>query len=349
MFRPRDRTTLETVVENDDTRFGFTQVHVDGKHLIRTPDDQFKEVPKVVIETLKDDSTDTSIESLIAETAERDSEAAAVLREMHEEGYIREGAPVERVQPPADIRIWPRALGVGVLLCLAGVLVVRTVLALAEPVVENPIRYLLGTAHVSVPLILGSVAAHEYGHHRTARKQGLDPEFGVSVINGVIPAVVTRTHAGWCLPRNRRMWNTLAGPAYGLLWTVAVFGLYFTVVPHPGIAVAGVMCFNLQFAALLPIFHGDGYLLLTDLFDARNLRTRGIADLKRGRPTWAAAYVVASYGLVIGQFVVNLVIGYFVGDLLGVGVVLLLAVAIYVGRYLGILERLRALASPFGT
>lgn len=341
-------TTLETVTELEDTRYGFTWVHVDGKHLLRTPDDQFKEVPVVVVETLRENAPDTSIAELIADTERRDAEAAAVLREMHEEGYVREGAPVERVIPPDDVRLWPRALGVGVLLCVAGVLFARTVLALAEPVAENPIRYLLGTVYLSIPLIVGSVAVHEYGHHRTARKQGLDPEFGVSVVNGVIPAVVTRTHAGWCLPRNRRMWNTLAGPAYGLVWTVAVFGLYFTVAPHPGIAIAGVMCFNLQFAALMPIFHGDGYLLLTDFFDARNLRTRGIADLKRGRPTWAATYVVLSYGLVIVHTVVNLVVGYFVGEMQGVAVIVVLAVSIYVGRYLGILERLRSLASPFG-
>lgn len=336
---------LETEVEKTDTRFGFTWVCADGKYRIRSPDDKFKQVPKVVIDTMKEKCADTSIDELIAETDQQDSGAAAVLREMDEKNFIREGAAVERLRPPDDIRIWHRALAVVVLLCLAAAVWVETASRLAGPFLDHPIRYLIDSMPVLIPLVICSAVIHELGHYYAAWKQGLDPSFGVSVINGVVPAVVTRTHGGWSLPRNRRMWNTLAGPLFGLVWTLAVFALYYTLVPHPGVAVAGLLCFNFQFAAINPLFHGDGYLLLTDLLDERNVRTRGITDLKELRPTWQAAYAAASYGFAIFGFVVNLAVGYLVGDYLGSIIVLCVLVAIYTESYFGVVGSLRTVLS----
>lgn len=348
MFPFTERTTLETEVEKTDTKYGFTWVSIDGRYRIRTPDNQFKQVPKLVIDTLREKASDTAIEELIAEAAERDSGAADTLREMYEKGYIREGAPVERVRPPDDIGLWYRVLGVVVLMCLGGVLWVDAVLTLAQPVLDSPFQYLLDTVPLAIPLVLCSVVIHELGHYYTAWRQGLDPSFGMSVINGVVPAVVTRTHGGWALPRNRRMWNTLAGPGFGLVWTLGVFGLYHTVLPHPSLAIAGVICFNFQLAALNPLFHGDGYLLLMDYLDERNIRTRGITHLRERRPTWQAAYAAASYGLVILGFVTNVVIGYLLGDSLGAGFVLFLTIAIYAESRLEVVGRLRSALSPFG-
>jgi hypothetical protein len=347
MFSFTERTPLETEVEKADTKYGFTWVSIDGTYRIRTPDKQFKEVPKVVIDTLRERSSDTSIEKLIAETAEQDADAADKLREMHEEGFIRDGAPVERVLPPDDIRLWHRALLVAVLLCLGGVLWVDALSTLAQPILDHPYQYLLDSVPLAIPLILCSVVVHEFGHYYAAWKQGLDPSFGASVINGVIPAVVTRTHGGWCLPRNRRMWNTLAGPAFGLVWTLGVFGAYNTVFPHPGLGLAGVICFNLQLFAVIPLFHGDGYLLMTDFLGERNVRTRGLDDLRNGRPTWQAAYAALSYGVVIIEFAVSLIVGYVLGDFWGAGIALCLTVAIYLESWLGIVDRLRATVPPF--
>ena len=348
MFPFTERTTLETEVEKSDTRYGFTWVAIDGKYRIRTPDKQFKEVPKVVIDTLRERASDTTIDELIADTADEDAGAANVLREMHEKGFIREGASIERVYSPDDIRLWHRALVVGLLVCLVGAFWLDALSTLAQPILDDPFSYLLHNGPLAIPLILCSFVVHEFGHYFTAWKQGLEPSFGVSVINGVIPAVVTRTHGGWCLPRNRRMWNTLAGPGYGLVWTLGVFALYHTVLAHPALAIAGVICFNLQVIALVPIFHGDGYLLLTDLLDQQNLRTRGLDDLRSARATWAAAYAALSYGLVILQFTVSLVVGYLVGDVLGSAAILFFTVAIYAESRLEVVGRLRTVLSPFG-
>ena len=348
MFSLTDRTTLETEVEQSDTRYGFTWIAIDGRYRIRTPDDQFKQVPKLVIDTLREKADDTPIEDLIAEAAERDSGAADTLREMYEEEYIRKGAPVERVLPPDDVRLWYRVLAVVALMCLGGALWVEAILTLAQPVLDNPFGYLIDTVPLAIPLVLCSVVVHEFGHYYTAWRQGLDPEFGMSVINGVVPAVVTRTHGGWALPRNRRMWNTLAGPGFGLVWTLGVFGLYHAVLPHPSLAIAGVICFNYQLAALNPLFHGDGYLLLMNYLDERNIRTRGITDLRERRPTWQAAYAAASYGLVGLGFLTNVVIGYLLGDSLGAGLVLFLTIAIYAESRLEVVGRLRSALSPFG-
>ena len=343
------RTPLETEVEETDTHFGFMWVSIGDKYRLRTPDDEFKEVPKVVVDTLREKASDTPFNELIAETAEQDSGAADVLREMYEKGFVRDYAPVERVRSPDDIRLWPRVLVVGVLLCIAGALWFDALTTLADPIQENPFRYLLSTIPLTIPLIVCSVAVHELGHYYAAWKQGIDPSVGTSVINGVVPAVVTRTHGGWCLPRNRRMWNTLAGPAFGLLWTLGVFALYHTVVPHPALALAGVFCFHLQVIALIPLFHGDGYLLMTDYLDQQNLRTRGIEDLRKRRITWPAVYVILSYGLVIFNYAVGLVIGYLLGDLWGMGITASFTLAIYAESQLGITDRLWTVFSPFGS
>ena len=348
MFSLTRRTSLETEVEETDTHFGFTWVSVDGKYHIRTPDNQFKDVPKVVIDTLKEKAPDTSIDELIAEAAERDSGAANVLREMYEGGFIRDGVPIERVRPPDDIRLWHRAFVVGILYCLAGVLWYDALTTLAQPILDHPFEYLFANGPLAIPLILCAVVVHEFGHYHTASKQGLDPSFGASVINGVVPAVVTRTHGGWCLPRNRRMWNTLAGPAYGLVCTLGVFALYHTVLAHPSLAIAGIICFNLQIFAIVPLFHGDGYLLMTDYLDEQNLRTRGLEDVRDRRVSWPAAYAVLSYGVVILEFAVSLVIGYLFGDFRGVLVVLLITIAIYVESWLGVVDRLRIVLSSYG-
>ncbi|WP_135825141.1 M50 family metallopeptidase [Halorussus ruber] len=348
MFSLTDRIRLETEVEETDTQFGFTWLHVDGEYRIRSPDDEFKQVPKVIVDTLREQATSVSVEELIAETETQDADAADTLREMYEGGFIRDDAPVERVRSPEDIRIWHRALGVGVLLCVTGALWVETLSRLARPFVDSPFQYLLEAIPVLIPVVLCSVVVHELGHYYTARKQGLDPSFGVSVINGVIPAVVTKTHGGWSLPRNRRMWNTLAGPAYGLVWTLGLFLVYYTLAPHPGVAVAGLLCFNLQFMALNPLFHGDGYLLMTDLLGEQNVRTRGIRHLKQRRPTWLAAYAAASYGFVVVGFLVDAAIGYVVGKWAGSAFVLALSGSLYLESHYGAVGRLRGLLSPSG-
>lgn len=347
MLSPSERVSPEAEPVNEDARFGFTWVPVDDKCLLRTPDDRFKEVPEVVVDTLRERSADTDIDELIAETAEMDAGAADVIRGMRADGFIREDAPVRRVRPPDDVRLWPRAVGVGLLVLLAGTLAAATLSGVAGPFLENPFGFLLGTAHVSTPLILGAVLVHEYGHYHAAAKQGLDPSLGTTVANGVVPAVVTRTHGGWALPRNRRMWNALAGPAFGLAWTLGVFGLYYAIWPHPGVAVAGMASFNVQFVALLPLFHGDGYLLLTDLLGEQNLRTRGKADVRDLRPTWPATYAVLSYGLVIATYSLNLVVGYLLAGLAGAVVVLCLAVGLYAGARTGAIERFLSTFSPF--
>lgn len=341
MFSPLRRTPLETEVEKTDTHFGFTWVSVDGKYRLRAPDKQFRDVRKVIIDTLKAKASEVSIEELIAETAAQDSGAADAIREMHELGFIREDSPVERVRPPSDIRIWHRALLVGILYCIAGVFWYDALTTLAQPILDHPFKYLFANAPLAIPLILVAVVIHEFGHYYTAWKQGLAPSMGASVINGVVPAIVTRTHGGWSLPRNRRMWNTLAGPAYGLVCTLVVFGLYHTLLSHPSLALAGVICFHLQVFAIIPLFHGDGYLLMTDYLDEQNLRTRGLEDVRHRRISWPAVYAILSYGIVLLEFGVSLVIGYLFGEFRGVLAVLAITTAIYVESWFGFADHLR--------
>lgn len=310
------RTTEET-----DTQFGFTWVEVDGQYRLRSPDAQFKEVSERIVETLRRQATEHSVESLIAEVASKRSSAADRLREMHEEGYIRDDDPVERIDPPTDVALWPQVAVTLLLLFGVGAVWVDVIRRLGEPVLRDPTAYVSGVVIVGVPVVVAAFAVHEYGHYWTAARQGLDPSMGFTTVNGLLPAVITRTHDGWLLPRNRRVAITLAGPVAGLAFTGVVFGLYHTVLPSAALALAGFVCFNVQLFALFPLFHGDGYLLFTDLLGEENLRRRGVDDLFDLRPSVPALYVIVSYGIVLVLLSFNFVVAFLVGDLLGVAFV----------------------------
>jgi len=303
---------LEPTVEETDTQFGFTWVDGDDEYFIRNPDDQFKRVSKTVIETLKRKASDTTVEELLAEVASERPEAAETIREFRDRDFIRMDAPVKRIDSPPDIAFWPRALGVGVLVVSLAALAYDTLMAAGLPESGAAHQYVWAVPLV-VPLLLISTGIHEFGHYRVARIQGLDPSFGISVKNGVVPAAVTRTHGGWALPCNRRRWITLAGPAYGLIWTAVLFGLARLFPGQKWLGLAAVACFITQLTPLFPLFHGDGYLLLVDTFDEANLKRRGKQSLRRGRFDGPALYVAVSYAFYIGLFALELFIALSVG------------------------------------
>lgn len=311
-----DRNAPVTEVEQTGTKFGFTWTKVEGQYRLRSPENDFTDVPETVVETLRAHAEETPIEDLIAEISAQRSSAGRQLREMYEDGFIRDAAPIERIDPPADVPLWPQFLVTGFLALLVGVAWVRTYRGLDQDLLTGALPP-LDVLVVALPIVATSLAVHEYGHYWVAKRQGLDPSFGLSVINLVFPVLVTRTDGGWMLPRNRRIMITLAGPAVGLVFTGLVFGTHYAIVAHVGVAYGALTSYTLQLAALFPLFHGDGYLLLTDLLGRDNLRSHGITDLKARELTAASAYVVVSYGFVIVMLPVNVLIAFVVGDFQG--------------------------------
>jgi hypothetical protein len=88
---------------------------------------------------------------------------------------------------------------------------------------------------------------------------------------------------------------------------------------------------------------------MTDFLGERNVRTRGITDLKERRPTWQAGYAAISYGFAIVGFVIELAVGYLVGDVMGSLVMLCIIGGIYAESQFDVVDRLRTVLSPTGS
>jgi len=309
--------TLDKEVEKEDTEYGFTWVKMDDRFYIRNEEVDFKMVSGNIVEKLKNEATKSSVKELISEVDNKKPEAGRVLQGMYDDGFIREGEPVKRIDPPDDIRLWPQLLFSGLLYLILGAAYWITLNRFRGSGLNDPFNYLPDVIFITIPIVLAGIAIHELGHYIVSRQQGLGPSFGLSVINGFVPVIVTRTLGGWALPRNRRVWISLSGPVAGLLWASFAFLVYYFVWPTPGLALAGLICYIVQVNSILPIFHGDGYLILLDLLDSPNLKTRGLEDLRNKKLSWHSTYVFLSYGTIFALVAVEITIGYLVGDYLG--------------------------------
>ncbi len=147
------------------------------------------------------------------------------------------------------------------------------------------------------PIALGSIVVHELGHALACKAYGVRTTFlGV----GIYPPFVT----GWSrpvqhewsrLPRGPRVVTILMGPAQSIV--IAALGSLVWAFAQPasalanlGLLVAVVASFS-TIPTLLPIFNGDGYLLLTELCRTPSLREqswRFVRDAVRGRSGWIA-------------------------------------------------------------
>lgn len=291
-------------VEDDDPEMGYTWAEVDGTYYLRNPDGDFR--------TVSDDAM--RFAELLADgevTADDlDGGALRLFETLRDEEYLRPGDPVVRLVQPAEIRLWPRVL---VFLGLLGVAVAASVAEAAElgdafSSLADLFALLTPVNVVSfVALMAFQVAIHEYGHHLAARDDiETSHEFGT--INWFIPAAITNTDGAWVLPRNNRRWISLAGPVADLVGVVAIAAVHYLVFPQSRLLSAFVLLRTYHVVyGLLPVYHGDGYWLLVDTFGLGNFRERGLEHVRTRTVSWAAAYVVATYGLGVVTFVAILV------------------------------------------
>lgn len=282
---------MEREVEMDDTSVGFTWGEADGEYYLKSPDGGLRR--------LSDDGWKLLRALARGEISIDDLEGnpRKIVGELESEGYVRRDEPVVELREPDPIRLWPR------LFLFVGLVALGAVVAWAE------FPKLLGPSELTRPsrlvpfvgLGLVTVGVHEAGHY-LASKPYFDPSIRVGFVNAVIPSVITETTEAWILPRNHRLWITLAGPFAQILWTLVVAVVARLAFPESALLSTFVVTMVVGTVFVLnPLIHGDGYLLLIDAFDVVDLRTTGLDHLRNRTVSLPAVYVVLSYGFGIGM------------------------------------------------
>jgi hypothetical protein len=320
---------METTVEREDPAVGYTWGRAGDTRYLRNADGEFRGVSENVLKLLDDLATGEATKADLPDNALR------IVRRLERLGYLRPDAPVVRIDPPDDVRFWPRFGLFSVLTGLALFAAWRNRAVVADlDAVLSPV----GSA-LLVGLALATIVIHESGHVLASRPY-LDPSPRLGTVNGFLPAFISDTNGAWMLPRNRRRWISLAGPFAHVVWVLGLAGLEYAVFPENHVLQAAAVFFSVSLLATLnPLIHGDGYWLLVDTFDLVNLRSRGINDLHDRRPSLPAAYVVLSYSFGAAVFLVSV---YYLLAWGTVGVVAVVGLAALVGFEAR--DQLRALA-----
>lgn len=277
---------MERTVTIPDAVYGFRWAENDGDRYLRNDAGDLRRVSGDAFELLQQLAAGSVDRADLPETA------SSIVDSLEANGFLEPNTPVVELHPPTDIRLWPRLLAFVALYCLALPVGMNAFGALF------PLEQLLTPTTIIGVVALGglSVAVHEAGHYFAARPF-LDPDVHVGRLNAVIPAVITDTTGAWLLPQNRRLWITLAGPFAHLCLTWVLVACKLLWFPEK-LALNAVIVGNLVqvLTTMNPLIHGDGYLLLVDLFGVDEPKTKGLEDLRERNLTYAAGYVVLSYG-----------------------------------------------------
>lgn len=295
-------SSAETAARDTVRRgFGYTWGETDGTIWLRNDDGDYKRVEPAFLDPL---------EALARGEADPDAvdpRALEAVDLLADEGYLEPDGEIRKVETPEDIRLRPRLAVVGALALALCALVAAQWDAIWSPPGS------VGSTLVIAPFFVAATLLHEFGHYAAGRPY-FDPSIRFGRLNGVIPAIITRTGDAWQCPRNVRLWISLAGPVVDVVVTL---GIAIALHLYPGHAVLGtlilIQIFRLLFV-LNPLIDGDGYWLLVDYFGTHNLRQHAFRDLKRGRPTSKAAFAL-SIVVFTGAFVAASV--YFMGRSFG--------------------------------
>jgi putative peptide zinc metalloprotease protein len=154
---------------------------------------------------------------------------------------------------------------------------------------QSDIKYcLVGTGWlITYAVTLSSGVVHEGAHAIACRHYGVRVREVGLAIYWLLPFGWTRPdQAAWSrLPLSQRIVSILAGPlgslAFGatgvLLWSVAPT---HSTLSELGVYITLAGCYGAT-ATLLPVFNGDGYLIITELLCLPNLRRRSFSYLKQ--------------------------------------------------------------------
>lgn len=298
----------ETETPSLPSSFGFTWGRTEDVTWLRTDDGDYKRVEPAFLEILQGLAAgEQSVDDL-------DPDAVRAVEVLHDEGYLDPEGEVRRVETPAPIDLRPRVLAFGtvtlLLTAFVGKQLVDPVGSAATPGEIDLLRQLA----VASGLFLGMAIVHELGHYAVANRY-FDPTIRPALHNGFLPSLVTHTTGAWACPPSVRIWISLAGPFADATATLALAIGAVTVLPAGELLAAFVV---FEFARILfalnPLLQGDGYWIVVDGLGLTNLHTRGKRDLKGLRPSWPAAYVLASSAFsVVLLGVMALFLGSYVG------------------------------------
>lgn len=291
---------MKTDTLQSNVEYGFTWGTDGTRYYLQNPQNEFKIVPDEVLTGLRAHAADLKLEELLAQTREQDRRAARTLEELIEEDYLREGEDVRRLVPPKDISLVSRGGLAAVVFAVTGLVSYR----IATTLPTFSVKFLSVDLLYQFSIILTSALIHEFGHYIAARPH-VSPEFDITLKSGFIPTFVTRTNAGYILPKNRARWISLAGPVFGLASINVVGLLYLSLELPTWIGSAVLIGYWINLFPLIPLFHGDGYLIVTKTLDRPNLRPQGHLDLANRELTMASGYVILthSFSVLVTAFI----------------------------------------------
>ncbi|CAI0751522.1 M50 family metallopeptidase [Serratia ficaria] len=132
------------------------------------------------------------------------------------------------------------------------------------------------------PVILSSIAIHELGHALSCRHYRVRvTDFGIGVYTLLATGWVRPEQRTWsALSPGKRAITILMGPAASFYYAavgIVIWGITGVGSPFHDMAVVMIVasCLSL-IPTLLPIFNGDTYLALTELFNQPRLRQRAL-------------------------------------------------------------------------
>lgn len=306
----------------------FTFVRGTNFSILKNPDGGVKKVPERFIDDLLKISTGEATVSDYPDDFEQ------TVSQLREDGYIYEGPVVELEQP--SFRLAPYVL-LCALLFAPYVWITVTNFDLIRAVFGSLSTHPPVWIFLYGPLVmLPTVAVHELGHYRESAKH-TPVSFGLGTINGFIPAFKTYTTETWLLRPRHRMWINIAGVTYQSAAALPLVGMYYFDVYPPLPQFEAVLPWLLMgyvvgtFTFVLnPIYHGDGYLVMTDVLGEYNIRKKAKQAYRDRTVNLYALYGLLSYGLVNVYFLINSVLtvvvwGFLIGGIL-IGINLLFIV-----------------------
>lgn len=294
----------------DTGSIGFTWGETEGLYWLRNDDGDYKRIDPEFVDTLR------ALETGDRDASELSEEERTAFEHLREGGFVEADAPVQRIPTPDDLRLLPRSVAFAVAFALLTAYVgYRLVGPMPVPTAATATSSGLQQLLLSLPVFVVLALVHEGGHYLAARPY-FDASLELSRLNGVFPAIVTRTNHAWRCPRSVRVWIDLAGPFADVLQCLVLAGASLFVWPGAYLlAVVPVFEYVRILFSLNPLVRGDGYWMIVDWFGATNLYTRGLEDLKNADVTIGALYAVGSLAFTVlgaGMMV------YFVATLAGI-------------------------------
>lgn len=137
------------------------------------------------------------------------------------------------------------------------------------------------------PILIVSVTFHELGHTLACYAYGVHVrEMGLAIYLLLVTGWSRPVQSQWnSLGKTQRIITILMGPFVSLVFSAIGVFIWFIAVPQSYLASIGiVMAVNSTLAlipTLLPVFNGDGYLVITEYFEVPGIRQKALNFVRK--------------------------------------------------------------------